>query len=79
MKDVSTLTVFLISWIAFFTIIYSILGVEFDKADYADLNMITVVGIQTYRNSIGDIGPPSYPKWDKLINSVDATVSKGRQ
>ena len=49
-KDISTFVVCFISWIVFFGSLYSILGVEFDAGDYSQLNMIEIIGIQTYRN-----------------------------
>jgi len=41
-----------------FGIIYILLGVTFDEADYPGLNFYVAGFIQIFRNSIGDISAP---------------------
>ena len=53
-------------------IYYRIAGVEFDDGDYSMLNSNLVLFFQTYRNSIGDIAPPTYPRWVTAFESGDS-------
>ena len=55
-----------------FGILYTITGAQFDIGDYSQLDMIFVIGIQTWRNSIGDIAAPVYPRWDEMSQSTKA-------
>ena len=62
---------FFISWIIFFMIVYRIAEVEFDNGDYPLLDGNLVLLLQTYRNSIGDIAPPLYSRWEEYMQSED--------
>lgn len=54
---------FLVSWIFVFTTLFQVVGATFSADDYPGLHRFEVMLIQVYRNSIGDIAPPSYDLW----------------
>ena len=62
-KDTGPFLFFFVSWIACFCLLMLIAGWELDVQDYPGVNYYVAYIIQTYRNSIGDITPPSYSFW----------------
>lgn len=72
---VTQFVAFLVGWILFFALFYIIAGVEFDEGDYDNLSPTTIVFLQTFRNSIGDIATPKYPVWSIYIQSDDESES----
>ena len=66
-RDISVFGLFMFGWIIVITLIYILLGAEFDNEDYDVLDPKVFFVIQTWRNSIGDIGPPKYSFWMEAI------------
>lgn len=63
LQDAVDFTFFFFGWIYVFVLLNKILGAEFSDGDYPEFNEFFVMIIQTYRNSIGDIAPPTYDLW----------------
>lgn len=68
--DCIPFTTFLTAWMGVFMILYRIMGCgpnldgSYGASDKTDLNLISMYAIQTYRNTVGDDAPPTYPYWD---------------
>lgn len=75
LEDCVPFTTFLCAWMAVFCILYRVLGMGIgNDSDYGpkpelELNEIAQYTIQTYRNTLGDDAPPTYPYWD-AVSSV---------
>ena len=54
---------FLGAWVFIFTMLLMVIGCRFDDGDYPGLSLRDMTLIQVYRNSIGDIGAPTYDLW----------------
>lgn len=63
--------IFFTAWILFFTIFNRIIEVEFGLDDYTLVESNIALFLQTYRNSIGDLAVPMYPRWELLVRSED--------
>lgn len=72
--DVIPFTIFLISWVTFFGMVYRILGMDIEPDDYDLLPSYFIYFIQTFRNSVGDIGAPSYSYWSSAISQYPLTA-----
>jgi len=49
--------------VGFFTVSHCMLQVTFDATSYPSVNLLIVILIETFRNSIGDADLPSYDVW----------------
>jgi len=58
--DMQPFLLFFFMLLAFFTVFFRILRVEFDAKDYPGLPSSAIIVLQSYRNSIGDIAPPEF-------------------
>jgi hypothetical protein len=77
--DMKEFSMFLLLFVAFFSVFFFLSGVEFDDGDYSEVNWFFVTILQTYRNSIGDISPPGYPMWVLYLKSENPyLVMQGR-
>ena len=70
--DMCNFMIFLFLFIAFFYAFYSISGAQFSADDYPNLNKSTIIMLQTWRNSMGDISAPIYPIWTEKLASQDS-------
>ena len=61
---VSTFIVFLLLWMVYFNMLYTVMEVDFDGEDYPAVSQSFVNILQGYRNSIGDIAVPTYKYWE---------------
>ena len=66
---ITSFTVFFFIWIFAFSFFYLILDMEIPLDDYPDLYPFLAYALQTYRNSIGDISPPTYPSWEARLTT----------
>ena len=68
LADCIPFTIFLSAWMGLFMLLYRIMGMGIAVGDYGSdkniLNNVAIYAIQTYRNTVGDDAPPTYPYWD---------------
>ena len=79
-KDAVGFILFQVGLITFFFFVFRVLGVIFDDGknfsskyddkhnDYPNVDSWFVGALSVFRTSIGDLQPPQYPFWDKLID-----------
>jgi len=58
--DLIPFLVFFFISVLFFLVIYKVLGVKFSDNNFTQLSEFFILGISSYRNSIGDIQAPEY-------------------
>ena len=61
--DMTVFFIFMILMIEISSVLFTVVGAEFDTEEYPNLPFQLAYFIQVFRNSIGDIAPPGYEKW----------------
>lgn len=64
-REIFFILLFVLSWVLIFSQINILLGADYhaDQQSQEDLGFFLRVMVQTWKNSIGDAGPPSFAQW----------------
>lgn len=74
-KAILPFFIFLLVWVIAFAYMLDMMGSLYQDDDYDGLGYVPLMILQTFRNSLGDIGVPELQFWKKL-GSLDEVKSK---
>lgn len=69
-KEIFFFLMFVISWVLIFSQVNILLGADYhaEQPSQEELGFFLRVLVQTWKNAIGDAGPPSFVQWEQLIS-----------